>query len=74
MLNTEDARRLLAIARRAASEAAAAVRAEPAPHLYTGTINEGGDRVLVIDMRRALALQPRDLALQSGLAHRAAVT
>lgn len=50
MLNTEDARRLLAIARRAASEAAAAVRAEPAPHLYTGTVNEGGDRVLVIDL------------------------
>ena len=31
------------------------------------------DRVLVVDMRRALALQPRDLALQPGLAHQAAV-
>ena len=32
------------------------------------------DGVLVVDMRRALALQPGDLALQPGLAHQAAVT
>jgi myo-inositol-1(or 4)-monophosphatase len=53
----DGADRLTAIARRAAAEAAAAVRAEPAPYRYTGTINAGGDRVLLVDLAADQAIQ-----------------
>lgn len=50
MVADSDLRRWLAVALEAARAAAEAVRASREPHTYTGTINDGGDRVLALDI------------------------
>jgi myo-inositol-1(or 4)-monophosphatase len=57
MASESELRRWQAVALEAARAAAGAVRASRDPHAYTGTINDGGDRVLAVDIAADRAIR-----------------